>query len=65
MFVHAGMTLVVSGDGRYFSKDAIQVHSCPFSCIFFFFLFLWFWTSNFISLIFSTLFEAMICILCY
>ena len=34
MFVHAGMTLVVSGDGRYFSKDAIQVHSCPFARIF-------------------------------
>jgi len=24
-FVFAGATLVVSGDGRYFSKDAIQV----------------------------------------
>ena len=27
---HVGATLVVSGDGRYYSKDAIQVHSNPF-----------------------------------
>lgn len=26
---HLGATLVVSGDGRYFSKDAIQVNSNP------------------------------------
>jgi hypothetical protein len=25
---NAGATLVVSGDGRYFSKEAIQVGSC-------------------------------------